>query len=933
MGIRKKLFGGRFTAAFLALAWIPVLTFSVSRTAASAATTEDSAYALSSAPVTEKSLGGTVIGVPVNHAIAVTTQPESQTVPVGNTATFTVKATGVTTYQWQYRKNSSAAWANSGQSGNKTATLSVATTAGLHGYQFRCLMSDASGQPKYSSIATLSIRPKITVWPQDTTAAAGSKAVFRLEATGKETLTYQWQYRRNASDEWKTSGQSGNTTATLSVSTTASLNGYQFRCYVKDGNGMKSYTNTVTLTVKPGITKQPADKAASPGTKATFTVTAAGVAPLSYQWQYMSPSMTTWASSGQDGNKTATLSVSTTKALQGYRFRCVVTDGNGLKAYSKAVTLTLCNIPINATYFPDEIFREYIASRLDTDKDGKLSAGEIESVDDINLTSKGVSNIKGIEFFTKVTGLSCANSYVTSVDLSRNTALQRFYCYENNLTSLDVSRNTELTLLSCYGNSLTSLDLSKNTKLTSLYCYNNNLTSIDVSKNTMLTILHCHGNNLASIDVSKNTALTEFRCHDNNLSSLTVSKNTALNFFTYSKNNLTALDVSKNTALTHLSCHDNKLTKLDLSKNTALVNLYCYRNNLTALDVSKNTALQILSCFDNKLTSVNVSKNTALKELYCYKNELTALDVSKNTALTILSCRDTGIASLNVSNNTALTELYCNNTNLTALDVSKNTALTYLNCAGNKLGALDVSRNTALKELYCFRCNLTVLDVSKNTKLTKISCFSNNLSALDLSRNPALTYLYCGANKLTSLDVSMNKALKTISCYNNRLTVLNVSRNKSLTELYCYTNKLTVLDLSRNTSLKTIICYGNNLTKLDVSMLSGLEQLNCSNNKLTSLVLYPYDNAKAIVDCSGNSLSTIDLSDRKLYSFDCSNNKLSALDLASARVELLYCFGNSISSLVINRDDNETKCCCFVSPGTKVTVQTGEAKIVYVSEN
>ena len=89
----------------------------------------------------------------------------------------------------------------------------------------------------------------------------------------------------------------------------------------------------------------------------------------------------------------------------------------------------------------------------------------------------------------------------------------------------------------------------------------------------------------------------------------------------------------------------------------------------------------------------------------------------------------------------------------------------------------------------------------------------------------------------------------------------------------------------------------------------------------------------ATVDCSGNSLSTIDLSDRKLYSFDCSNNKLSALDLASARVELLYCFGNSISSLVINRDDNETKCCCFISPGTKVTVQTGEAKIVYVSEN
>ena len=59
------------------------------------------------------------------------------------------------------------------------------------------------------------------------------------------------------------------------------------------------------------------------------------------------------------------------------------------------------------------------------------------------------------------------------------------YCFNNKLTSLDVSKNTALTDLYC-GNKLTSLDERPGNI--------NRLTSLDVSNNTALTTLYCGGN-------------------------------------------------------------------------------------------------------------------------------------------------------------------------------------------------------------------------------------------------------------------------------------------------------------------------------------------------------------------------------------------------------------------------------------------------------
>lgn len=183
---------------------------------------------------------------------------------------------------------------------------------------------------------------------------------------------------------------------------------------------------------------------------------------------------------------------------------------------------------------------------------------------------------------------------ITSLDVAGS------YDNPGTLTSLrGIEYFESLEELSCLYNQLTSLDVSRNTALTELRCDYNQLTALDVSRDTALTALYCNNNQLTELDVSRNTALTELDC---------------------SGNPLTTLDISMNTALTKLYCAINELTTLDVSRNTALTELNCANNELTTLDVSQNTALTVLSCFSNELPSLNISRNRALTKFDCSYN-------------------------------------------------------------------------------------------------------------------------------------------------------------------------------------------------------------------------------------------------------------------------------------------------------------------------
>ncbi|MBR3294606.1 MAG: immunoglobulin domain-containing protein [Oscillospiraceae bacterium] len=376
------------------------------------------------------------------------------------------------------------------------------------------------------------------------------------------------------------------------------------------------------------------------------------------------------------------------------------------------------DVTINATNFPDANFRSYVTENFDTDGNGKLSETEITKIKTVGVYNKNISSVKGIEFFTSMTYLSCGSNQLKTLDVSKNTALTGLTCGDNQLKTLDVSKNTALKELRCNDNQLTSLDVTKNTALTDLSCNGNQLTALNVSKNTALTYLSCENNLLKSLSLSANTALETLYCSGNLLTSLNLSKNTALSKLYCDNNQLTSLTVGNSTALVTLSCDKNQLKTLDVSKNTMLTSIYCSNNQLTALDVSNNAKLTGLSCASNQLSSLNVSNNTALEVLHCNSNQIKTLNVTKNTKLT----------TIGVSNNL-----------LKALDLSKNTLLDRLSCASNQLTALDVSKCPALKYLYCYDNAIGTIYAHKDAPLTSVVKDDSTQLVRGTPTKPAIT--------------------------------------------------------------------------------------------------------------------------------------------------------------------------------------------------
>ena len=196
----------------------------------------------------------TVYEAPVFGIIS---QPESQTVEEGETAYFTVVAEGEDlTYKWQYKIRGTSTWRNSSSStiGYHSAELEVVATAARDGYQYRCIVSDGSGNTETSSVAMLTVTasgPKITSDPQSQTVAAGETAYFTVTATG-EGLTYQWQYKPVGKSKWynSSSATTGYDEAELQVVGTAARSGNQYRCIVTDANGETVTSKAAMLTVE-----------------------------------------------------------------------------------------------------------------------------------------------------------------------------------------------------------------------------------------------------------------------------------------------------------------------------------------------------------------------------------------------------------------------------------------------------------------------------------------------------------------------------------------------------------------------------------------------------------------------------------------------------------------------------------------------------------
>lgn len=95
--------------------------------------------------------------------------------------------------------------------------------------------------------------------------------------------------------------------------------------------------------------------------------------------------------------------------------------------------------------------------------------------------------------------------------------------------------------------------------------------------------------------------------------------------------------------------------------------------------------------------------------------------------------------------------------------------------------------------------------------------------------------------------------------YKSISSLTGIAYFTALTSLNCSGNTLSTLDVTKNTQLKELICIGNNLTSLNLTYNSQLTQLNCSNNRISALDL-THNTALAGLYCYNNRLTTMNLS-------------------------------------------------------------------------
>ncbi len=203
----------------------------------------------------------------------ITTQPAS-VISTGNAVDVTVAAnTSGLTYQW-YEGNAGDTTKPVAAPSGQQATLHFTPTYTAN-YWVRVTGTCTSYADSNVVTVTLCAAPQITTQPAPRVVSRGSSTSVSVTATGTN-LTYQW-YQGNSGVT--TSPITGATSASLTVTPNTTTN-----YWVKvSGYCGTINSNTVTVSVTPIITAQPADVSVTKGTGATLSVTA-DANPISYQW-------------------------------------------------------------------------------------------------------------------------------------------------------------------------------------------------------------------------------------------------------------------------------------------------------------------------------------------------------------------------------------------------------------------------------------------------------------------------------------------------------------------------------------------------------------------------------------------------------------------------------------------------------------------------
>ncbi len=202
----------------------------------------------------------------------ITSQSTKQTVNAGQTATFSVTATGTGPLEYQWFKNGVAI------PGATSPTYSSTVTGSDNGAVYTVSVTNEGGTVMSAPFGlTVNTAPVITTQPTSQTVVAGQPATFTVAAGGTDPLTYQWFDNGTAI--------SGATSSSYTIpGTTVASTGSQLTVVVTNEAGTVT-SSVATLTVNP----EPATLSFAPIPGKTYgsaafpvSATSASAGPVTY---------------------------------------------------------------------------------------------------------------------------------------------------------------------------------------------------------------------------------------------------------------------------------------------------------------------------------------------------------------------------------------------------------------------------------------------------------------------------------------------------------------------------------------------------------------------------------------------------------------------------------------------------------------------------
>ena len=305
--------------------------------------------------------------------------------------------------------------------------------------------------------------------------------------------------------------------------------------------------------------------------------------------------------------------------------------------------------------------------------------------------------------------------------------------------------------------------------------------------------------------------------------------------------------------------------------------------NLEGFDCSSSTP-------SGPIRNINLKNAPRLKELYCYNNSIKQLDLLSNVdSLSYINCTNNLLTELDLSNcfklssfraygnnfsTSAIDDIYCSLPDRTGLSDKGNAILAYNDADPNYSNITNSNSNIAKDKNW-------KVTINNGTEIPTVGTFNDCISKTPPAGTPYVSLKNRGTNPASKrialdlkgkndntpvwIEIAPNTFKMTKvnsdwsgsyyhsyydSCkiygdiegldftasikdrmYNGCIAIIDLSKAPKLKSLFFINNKIKSLNISENCeNLMALLCQNNKLTSLDFSKCGNISYINCANN-------------------------------------------------------------------------------------------------------